>query len=373
MAGSQFQKQLEEGISKWLNSGEKSGLIEVESDKVVLSSTLGKRAENQDRAIFLRVRFDESRKPPIAVLVLCDGMGGMVSGGDCATLAISTFATSIVHNNKPTLKEKLEIGVLAANQAVYNTFQGQGGATLSAVVYNNLNEWAAINVGDSRIYCLLDNGILKQLTVDDTLEQQLVNMNLSSPQPEFRQLLQYIGMGEGIQPRHIPLESTADIRCFLITSDGSHSIHEDVFKRLVSYSKTPIEIVERLTELSEWLGGKDNSTAAVLAVGKDLFSSNQESNFSSLEIWGIPGKAEFFSIKPISSEVVTNQFKTSDEDTNNPSKSNEKPIKEKPKKNNKAIHKQRESKEANSSKIYDEKSKVDQTVPQLNIDFSEDN
>jgi hypothetical protein len=94
MAESQFYKQLQEGISRWLKFGEKSGFTELESATVVLSSVLGKRSENQDRAIFLRVKFEKSRKPSIAALVLCDGMGGMVNGGECANLAISTFAAS---------------------------------------------------------------------------------------------------------------------------------------------------------------------------------------------------------------------------------------------------------------------------------------
>ncbi|MGA1409698.1 MAG: hypothetical protein ACO37W_08190 [Prochlorotrichaceae cyanobacterium] len=99
MKVSQFQEQLQQGIARWLTSGEKNGLTSLATETVVLSSILGKRSENQDRTIFFRVKFDEPSKPSIAALVLCDGMGGMVNGGDCANLAISTFAASLINSN----------------------------------------------------------------------------------------------------------------------------------------------------------------------------------------------------------------------------------------------------------------------------------
>ena len=117
--------QLQEGIARWLKSGEKTGFTDSVSETVVLSSVLGKRSENQDRTIFLRVKFDEPSKHSIAALVLCDGMGGMVSGGDCANLAISTFAASLVRSNATTLTEKLKVAVNSANQVVFENFQGK--------------------------------------------------------------------------------------------------------------------------------------------------------------------------------------------------------------------------------------------------------
>jgi hypothetical protein len=69
MEGSQFHEQLQEGIARWLKSGEKTGFTGSASETVVLSSVLGKRSENPDRTIFLRVKFDELSKPSIG---LCD-------------------------------------------------------------------------------------------------------------------------------------------------------------------------------------------------------------------------------------------------------------------------------------------------------------
>lgn len=377
MEGSQFQEQLQEGIARWLKSGEKTGFTDSASETVVLSSVLGKRSENQDRTIFLRVKFDEPSKPSIAALVLCDGMGGMVSGGDCANLAISTFAASLVRSNATTLTDKLKVAVNSANQAVYENFQGKGGATLSAIACNDVSDCAAVNVGDSRIYRVLNSGIVEQLTIDDTLEEQLADLNLPSPPPEFRQLLQYVGMGEGIEPRHIGLQISPDIKWLLITSDGAHGISKDVFQALVAHAENPKEVVHRLTEFSEWLGGKDNSTAAVLSVGADLFERSKESAFNSLEIWSIPGKAEFFSIQSFQTDASQNG--TLSRTVANVSEAEKKSkqttipqTKKPPQKKDRNNTQKTDSKGVNGSKSNNGREPIDKPVPQLNIEFSEE-
>lgn len=363
--------ELQQRISEWLNLGKKSGLTELESEAVTLGSALGKRSDNQDRVLYFRVRFEESRKPAFAAIVLCDGMGGMASGGDCATLAISSFATHLARSNaSAALVDKLKVAVKYANQDVYSAYQGKGGSTLSAVVYDEKNEWAAINVGDSRIYQVLNSGIVQQLTIDDTLENQLANLNLPSPPPEFRQLLQYVGMGEGMEPRAINLEPSFEVKQIIITSDGAHSIPKDIFQEVIVHSETAKNVVERLISLSEWLGGKDNSTVAVLPIGEKSLLRDRDSSSGSFEIWGIPGKAEF--LRLIQDEI--SGFITPKLPEHKPAKDEidvkkdrmTSPRKEDKKKNQKDIR-EKDRNEANGNKRDREK-----IVPQLNIEFSQE-
>lgn len=378
MANHQFHRQLQAGISRWLKSGEKCGFVELDSQVAVLSSVLGKRSDNQDRIVFLRVKFEKPQKPSMVALVLCDGMGGMVSGSDCADLAISTFVASLVHSNASVLTEKVEVAVRDANQAVYNTFKGEGGTTLSAVVCNEINQWAAINVGDSRIYAVFNSGLIEQLTVDDTLEQQLINLNLPSPPPEFRQLIQYIGMGEELQPRKIELNKyLSEMKWFLITSDGAHNLPNDIFTTLIKKSKNPRDAVSRLIELSEWLGGRDNATAGTLLVQDNLFS-NSEALESFLEIWSLPGKIQFLILKPLPTEIQENGLSTIMD--YNGSKTGESIQDEEVPKNKKSPRKKNQSnipKSESKGKKYNPKNAVtgelNKSIPQLNVEFSEEN
>lgn len=376
MEKGKFQIQLQEQISRWLKSGRKSGttqLEESEAETVVLSSVLGKRSENQDRVIFLRTKFDEPNRASIATLVLCDGMGGMTSGGDCANLAISTFASSLVNSKANPLIEKLITAVNSANQAVHKYYQGRGGATLSAIACNDKSEWAAVNVGDSRIYRVAKSGVVEQLSIDDTLEKQLANLNLPSPPPEFRQLLQYVGMGQGIEPRQIELPISDDTKWFLITSDGAHGISEDIFRSLVGHCKTPNEVADRLNTFSEWLGGKDNSTVAILAADKDLFLKNRESDFGSLEIVSITGSREIISVKPMQTDIPKDRSvdisKQNTAEIAITGRGNITQPKKPSKRKNQGNMQKMDS--INGSKYNNGAEKTERLVPQLNIEFSE--
>ena len=55
---------------------------------IAMASDIGLvRSENQDRAAILRIQLTEGRSS--VVVVLCDGMGGMSDGAECASLAIA--------------------------------------------------------------------------------------------------------------------------------------------------------------------------------------------------------------------------------------------------------------------------------------------
>ena len=371
MVDNKIYAPIQQIICRWLHSSNKSQVIEVEQEKVVLGSALGRRSENQDRVLFCRVRFEESRKPAFAVLVLCDGMGGMVSGGDCANLAISTFVASLVHSNTSTLTEKLGVAVRDANESVYAAYKGKGGSTLSAIICDQTDQWAAINVGDSRIYQVLNNGQMKQLSTDDTLENQLADLNLPSPPPEFRQLLQYIGMGKGIELREIELKPSSDVKWIVITSDGAHDIPKDIFQSIVAHAKTAQDTVTRLISLSEWLGGRDNSTVAVLPYDKNLLLHEEECSLGSLEIWGMPGKVELFSVKILPEAFQHNTLTKFEPETIQ----RQDDIKNQESLSAKKQPKRKKQKNIETPELTDEvsgSSNVEKTVPQVNIEFSEE-
>lgn len=358
----EFYTQLQQGIFKWLNNSDSSGFNELEQEKVVIGSVLGRRPENQDRVLFFRVRFKDSREPAFAGVVICDGMGGMVNGGDCANLAISTFVASLTDRNASALIEKLRIAVVNADKEVYREYKGRGGSTLSAIICNEKNEWAGINVGDSRIYQVLDNDTVEQLSIDDTLENQLADLNLPSPPSEFRQLLQYVGMGEGIEPRLIELKLTSEnpLKWIVITSDGVHNPAKDIFQSVLVYSETHTDIVNRLLDLSEWLGGKDNATIAVLPPNSDLLLPKEELN--SMEIWGVSEKVNFLTIRSAENEVSP---------SSNPNILDKENVKKEEISQSKKPSRSKNQKQSSKTGKKDSKNSQEKDVPQLKIEFSE--
>lgn len=260
---------------------------------IAVGTDIGKvRADNQDRIGVLRSQDDQGR--PFIVGALCDGMGGMVAGGDCASLAISSFLVSCFFNRNKASAERLLEAAIVANESVYSKYRAQGGATLSAFMIDSLGEFTGVNVGDSRIYSIGKD--INQLTVDDTIAGQLDGNKLGGNHGR-NELLQFIGMGKDIQPHLIEFPSSTAEALILLTSDGIHFLAKEVMQSIGHHANEPAIAVKRLIELSKWCGGSDNGS---VVAAKQLFvpvsqdASKNGSKTSSLEIWDAFGEIQLF-------------------------------------------------------------------------------
>jgi serine/threonine protein phosphatase PrpC len=184
-------------------------------------------------------------------------MGGLVKGDQAAVIAASTFVSRVLRMAKMPEPERLSAAAVAANEAVYRALNGKGGATLSAVMVGQRDQWLGVNVGDSRIYGITATRAVVQLSRDDTLAGYLEKDNRFND--HRNQLVQYIGMGEGLEP-HIVSPKANEFETVLITSDGVHSAPADAFAQSVMHAKTNLDLVRNLNRLSDILGGRDNAT-----------------------------------------------------------------------------------------------------------------
>jgi serine/threonine protein phosphatase PrpC len=291
-AGS-FREEVKSATLRWLSQGEHSGTYVVEKRSVSFSSSIGRREENQDRTLFLRLLPQVETWPVLEAIVLCDGMGGMVEGATAAELALSSFVAAFSTKKHRSLADHLCAAVEASNEDVYRRFGGRGGATLSSVAISSDGEMAGVNVGDSRIYVLFDDNQLIQLSRDDTLGNALSDIAAPSAVGRPGELLQFVGLGKGIVPHRINLNGLpSPFKCLLLTSDGAHALHEQVFDELVRNSPGIAEMAKRLTAISEWTGGKDNATVAIWHAPHNSRELPRLEGRGSLEIWGIQGKYE---------------------------------------------------------------------------------
>lgn len=263
---------IQEEIKYWVaeKNGKSLSYFNVPSLDGYIGTTIGTiRNENQDKTVLVKI----DGKTPLIAAVLCDGMGGMIEGSDCAELAVSIFISSFITEEINNEEETFEKAILKANDYIYQKYHGDGGSTFSAVVRIK-NSIYGFNVGDSRIYALDNKNVLHQLTTDDTLEGQLAaikkdySANLFQ---EYKQLVQYIGMGPGVKVNKFNLTRNNDYSKIIITSDGAHEFENRLFEKLIINSKSNKEIVERLLFVSEWVGGKDNASVISLNF-KSIFS-----------------------------------------------------------------------------------------------------
>ena len=219
----------------------------------------------------------------------------MKEGAAAAELAVSSFIAAFSTSKSGSLIDRLRNAAENSNNEVFKSYSGKGGATLSAIGSTSLGEWACVNVGDSRVYGFLKNGDVNQISTDDSLGNILSGMEVSAPPTQFRDLLQYIGMGKGIQVHGIPVIAPDLYHSLFLSSDGAHEIDQKLFKEIVVSAGSSREIARRLTLLSEWKGGKDNATVATWDVGADAFTNLSPINRGYLEVWGLSGKFEITS------------------------------------------------------------------------------
>jgi serine/threonine protein phosphatase PrpC len=249
------------------------------------------RTENQDRTAVLRFQLTENCSSIVAIL--CDGMGGMDSGSECASLAVTSFLLSCVQNNNLPLKERILIAVKNANNTVFKKYHGNGGATLSAFIADGKEGVLAVNVGDSRIYSI-EKDRLSQLTTDDTISGQLAYEDKDSY--GRNELLQYVGMGQGIEPHVMTLSNNALLPNILLTSDGAHFLNAQIMGSIINHATDYALAIKRLIELAKWCGGHDNASGIVVTNLSSLLTPR--SNFDSrvIEIWDAFGEIQLINL-----------------------------------------------------------------------------
>jgi serine/threonine protein phosphatase PrpC len=285
-----------ENIAKWLARPLKAfSVADVPELAVSVGTTIGDvRSENQDRAIV--ARFTSPRRPreSFVCFAVCDGMGGMADGARCAEIALSSFIFRLTHDVKQTASEMVRVSALAANTEVHRQYRERGGTTLVAIVVFP-DSAAAVSVGDSRIYTANPRKELKQISIDDTIAGELNQLKgLQSSRSGWDtisdQLAQFVGIGEGMEPRIYPISTDLT---YLLTSDGAHYISPDTLKQIVSSGGTPQLVVSRLLQVSRWCGGSDNATAICIPpLRKDWSVPPPWSSSDWLEIWDAIGKLE---------------------------------------------------------------------------------
>ncbi|WP_237058462.1 PP2C family protein-serine/threonine phosphatase [Microbulbifer sediminum] len=276
-------------IETWLKRRTKSnGVRRVGASNIALSTDLGSvRDENQDRAVV--ARFTKKESSSRIICVTADGMGGMESGLDCAVKAVSSFLMGCLQHIEAPIEKMLHEAVLTADKHVHHAHHGRGGATLSAICFAETGKMYAVNVGDSRVYGIIE-GNLKQLSKDDTLEGQFGNDgNLFQGRHE---LIQFVGMGGDIVPNSIPFPQES--KGWLISTDGVHFMASEVLEKVAKNASESGVAAFRLTEMSKWLGGNDNATCIVQLRPEESWDFFRGPVAGLLEIWDSFGDLQLF-------------------------------------------------------------------------------
>lgn len=256
-----------------------SGVRRVVPLKAAVASDVGVvREENQDRVAI--VRGCDGAGSTFIVAALADGIGGMKSGAECASLTMGTFLDAVVSEAQHLIepREWLWQASMRANKAVHDKYRGDGGSTLVALLLSKGHSPLWLSIGDSRVY-FAGASKIRQLSRDDTLEGQFGR----GPGARRSDLLQFVGIGDSIEPHIEPLPWD-ETGTMMLTSDGVHFIEEDYLAKVIHFAPDVGMCAKRLTELAKMLGGPDN--ASVAAVSMEALSGESDPPLeSSFEVW----------------------------------------------------------------------------------------
>ncbi|HWD60943.1 MAG TPA: Stp1/IreP family PP2C-type Ser/Thr phosphatase [Humibacter sp.] len=236
------------------------------SIRAVAVSHVGKvRSNNQD-----------SGYAGASLFLVADGMGGH-AGGDVAS-AIATNRIKEIDHDYPTAEDAqvaLQSALLAANgllaETVFEHPELTGmGTTVSAIIRVD-DKLALAHIGDSRIYLLRD-GELKQVTVDHTFVQRLVDTGRITEEealthPRRSVLMRVLGDVDSSPEIDTWTVDTQPGDRWLLCSDGlSGVVKREVIAAILSNVESPKVAAERLVRASLDAGAPDNVTAVIVDV-----------------------------------------------------------------------------------------------------------
>jgi len=258
---------LQRRLARLISSVAAPKAINVGSAFAIGTSLGAIRKKNEDRVLVMFAAYADTPEKNFCAAVLSDGMGGLPHGDEAAVFGVSVFVSRILRTPRRPMTDRLRSAALAANDVIYTSYRGRAGATLSAALVDQEGRFLGVNIGDSRIYGLTPSHELVQLSQDDTLAGVLGQGD--GVRSDQNQLVQYLGMGEGLEP-HI-IRASRPLDSILLTTDGVHNASQEMFGRIVrGAAGAPAELVRKLLTLSDLAGGRDNSTVVSLSTKLNL-------------------------------------------------------------------------------------------------------
>jgi serine/threonine protein phosphatase PrpC len=210
------------------------------------------------------------------LLAVADGMGGHAAGEIASSTVVAALLPLDESDPGPDLDAVLRRGIVAANErlriAVEGSEQFEGmGTTLTAVLWDQ-HRIGIAQIGDSRAYVLRD-GTMRQLTLDQTFVQSLVNegrltQDEAEHHPQRSLLLQALDGRNEVEPVVLITQPVAGDR-YLLCSDGlSDYVPNDTIALALAVG-TPDLAADGLVKSALDNGAPDNVTVIVFDVVED--------------------------------------------------------------------------------------------------------
>jgi serine/threonine protein phosphatase PrpC len=239
------------------------------------------RTSNQDRILVDSV---------LGLYLVADGVGGYSHGETAAELAV-TSGQYFVRASRDSLdaswplgydvsrsmnENRLMTAIQLANRQICqmkttSPDHASAGSTIVGVIVDGARA-AVGNVGDSRVY-FMRNGVLKQLTIDDSWVGQLIRSGaLTEMQARNHSMRNVVTQAMGVEPIevHTCEQELEDGDLMLLTTDGVHGVLEHAaLCSMMSGCHSLEDSAKRMIEAALDQGGPDNASCILLRYTRD--------------------------------------------------------------------------------------------------------
>ncbi len=232
------------------------------------------RQSNQDSAFCA----DYPVGPVSALFAVADGMGGHKAGELASREMLRFFLQNIRSYEKGALlpyntREFWSRLVRDAGNRLFirargnDELEGMGTTFVSAAFFQK--RIAVASIGDSRVYVLTPGGVLRQVTHDHSLVQEMMDAGQLSPEdarihPRRNIITRAAGVSYDVSPDVFFL-SQSEVKRLLLCSDGLHAlVSDDTIQSILRREEQPDVLAQALLDEALAAGGNDNITAVVV-------------------------------------------------------------------------------------------------------------
>lgn len=247
-------------------------------------SDTGKVRDNNEDNVRLSIQND------VVVAIVADGMGGAVAGEEASRIAVEQICNQFFEHTLDKVEEDQLAGnmrdaITYANEQIvieaqqHPELKGMGTTVTMAVVRGT--RLILGHVGDSRAYLVDgDDGEIIQVTSDHSFVQALVTAgHISAEEAEdhpMRNVL-YRALGQSYDIEvDLYFEKISIGDRIVLCSDGlTLHLNPNEIAQIVTASDDPDETSQKLIDLANSRGGKDNVSAIVINVERDTHGDTQ--------------------------------------------------------------------------------------------------
>lgn len=209
------------------------------------------------------------------LVLVADGVGGHGHGDFASNLCVEVFQEKFEKLDElEDVEEFLRVTAMTVATRVLEqgkrepAFRKSGTTLTGFLVQEDI--FTVINIGDSRVYELLDSGEFLQLTHDHSVVQELMEageITKEEMRTHPQRNIMTSAIGQELTEIKIQVEGPYPIdrgELLLACSDGVHdAISDEQIRNLLVENKDSDQLAERLVEAAYENGGKDNITACI--------------------------------------------------------------------------------------------------------------